>query len=108
MDRTNETLYQTDPRHRYKAGFIRRNNAHEQRMDGKGTHDKTRFYLGSRTISDRNNLKRRIQHRPRHDQHRKTNTTIQTLLHAKTQYLPQSWRFLLGKKEDHQKTTAEN
>ena len=35
-------------------------SGYEQRMDGKGTHDKTRIYLGSRTIRDRNNLKKRF------------------------------------------------
>ena len=61
------------------------------------THNKTRFHLGSRTIRDRNNLKRRIQHRSRHDQHWKINTAIQRLLHAETQHLPEPRRLLLGK-----------
>ena len=94
MNRTNETLYQTSPWHRYETG--KTINTNERRIDGKRTHDKTGFYLGSRAIRDRNHHKRGIQYSPGHHQHRKTHTTIQTVLDAKTQHLSQPWRLLLG------------
>ena len=73
-------------------------------MDNKRTRDKTRLHLGSRTLGNRNNYQRRVQYRPRHYQHRKTYPTIRRLLHAKTKYLPQPRKILLGKTRGERNT----
>ena len=50
MDGATTTLYQTNLQYRHKTGIIRGNNTNKQQMDGKRTGNKTRFYLGSRSI----------------------------------------------------------
>ena len=71
-------------------------------MDNKRTGNKTRFHLGSRTIGNRDDHQRRIQHRSWHHQYRKTHPTIQRLLHAKAKHLPQGGDFFWAKQEDNE------
>ena len=78
-------------------------------MDEERTRNKTRFFgLSAHQLSILSPNENSTQ--IRHHQFRKTNTTIQRLLHAQTKSLPQPWGFLLGKtrREQDPRTMAEN
>ena len=53
MDGATTTLYQTNLWYRHKTGIIWGNKTNKQQMDGKRTGNKTRSYLGSRTMGYR-------------------------------------------------------